>query len=129
MTATGSIVAEISEAPGDDSQTERPGVRRRARRALSQWWVWTQRPQSYRGAWDESAVDVTRLPAGSPWWLLKAWQVSNWLDRPLLFALMVVFPAGLQGPLRWVAVRPTRRWGTYLLVAAVVVALRATGGR
>lgn len=82
------------------------------------WWVWTARPASLAAAWRLSAVDPRRIPAGfGP--LRALWAVLNWSDRLVWFALMFVAPSGLQGPLRWLAVRPTRRWG-FVLVAALL---------
>jgi hypothetical protein len=85
------------------------------------WWVWTARPTSLRVTWRQSAVDPKRIPgkAGALRWL---WLLSNGSDRLLMFALLFVAPSGLQGPLRWIAPRPTRRWGAYLIAAVLAVA-------
>ena len=79
--------------------TPRPGTAGRASRLLARWWVFTARPMSLRAAWRLSgAVDARRVPAGSPiatalWW----W--SNRTDRLLLFALAILAPTVLTGPL------------------------------
>ncbi|MER7331729.1 MULTISPECIES: hypothetical protein [unclassified Micromonospora] len=81
------------------------------------WWAWTARPASLSGLWAASAVDTKRIPANAgP--LRAAWQVSNWTDRLLMFAVIAVAPTFLTGPLRWLAARPTRRWAFYLVLAA-----------
>jgi hypothetical protein len=90
-----------------------------ARSALAGWWVWTARPLSLRAAWRLSGADPRRLPPHAPWWLVELWRLSNLLDRRAWFVLMMLAPSGLQGPLRWLAVRPTRRLGTYIVVAAL----------
>lgn len=85
------------------------------------WWVWTGRPASLATSWRLSGVDDTRIPlkVGA---LNIAWQVSNWTDRLFMFALVLAAPTFLTGPLRWIATRPTRRLGFYLLAAATAVA-------
>ncbi|WP_344613385.1 hypothetical protein [Dactylosporangium salmoneum] len=75
---------------------------------------------SIRALWRLSAVDNTRIPAQSGT-LHTLWQVSNWTDRLLMFALILLLPTALTGPLRWIAVRPTRRVGFYLVAAALTV--------
>lgn len=85
------------------------------------WWAFTTRPVSLAALWRLSAVDPTRIPASSPA-LRWAWQVSNWTDRLLLFALILVSPSVCTGPLRWCATRPTRRYGLHLTVAALTAA-------
>lgn len=90
------------------------------RRALASWWAWTSRPLSLRAVWRLSAVDAKRIP-GNAWPLRALWHVSNWTDRLALFALLLIAPTFLQGPLRWAATRPTRRWGVYLVVTAFAV--------
>lgn len=92
-----------------------------ARVGARRWWAFTARPSSLRAAWRLSAVDVKRIP-GRNGVLRIVWQVSNWTDRLALFALILAAPTVLTGPLRWLAARPTRRWGFYI----VTVALAAT---
>jgi len=83
---------------------------------------------SLRAAWRLSgAVDARRVPAGSPiatalWW----W--SNRTDRLLLFALAILAPTVLTGPLLWCAARPTRRCGLYLVLAALTALFLTAGG-
>lgn len=81
------------------------------------WWAWTARPMTLNELWAASAVDTKRIPANSKP-LRVAWQVSNWTDRLLMFAVLAVAPTVLTGPLRWLAARPTRRWAFYLVLAA-----------
>lgn len=90
-----------------------------ARRGLSRWWAWSSRPTSLRAAWRLSAVNKTRIPLGSTpvGWL---WRLSNITDRLVMFALVMIAPTVLTGPLRWLAARPTRRWAFYLIVAGFV---------
>lgn len=97
--------------------------------AARRWWVWTAQPASLADTWRASAVDPTRVPAGSTL-LLTLWRVSNWTDRLLMFGLLLAAPTALTGPLRWLAARPTRRWGFYLTIALHVGAyLLGTLGR
>ena len=101
---------------------------RRWRAAAAGWWVWTERPPSWRATWRLSnVVDPRRAPRTGPWWLLPLWWLSNRTDRRLLFALMLLAPCGLQGPLRWIAARPTRRLGLYVVTAALIGGLIVVG--
>lgn len=85
------------------------------------WWAWTARPASLAELWTASAVDSKRIPANfGP--LRVAWQVSNWTDRLLMFALIAVAPTFATGPLRYLATRPTRRWAFYVLLAVFITA-------
>jgi hypothetical protein len=90
--------------------------------------VWTAQPVSLREAWRLSAIAPSRVPPRAPWWLVAGWRLSNWTDRLAWFLLMLIAPCGLQGPLRWLAVRPTRRLGTYVVAAGLVVGLTAAAG-
>jgi hypothetical protein len=94
---------------------------RRQRHSAARWWAWTERPLSLRAAWRLSTVDASRVPATGRWWLLLLWRASNGTDRLAWFALMLVAPSALQGPLRWAAARPARRIGTYILLALLAV--------
>jgi hypothetical protein len=121
-----SIDTPADEPPANDEQ---PTPRQRladARSRLRGWWLWTERPLSYAATWRLSAVDRRRLPKGGPWWLLKLWQVGNGSERLVWFAVMLLAPCGAQGMLRWAAARPTRRWGTYLLLALLAAGLYAS---
>jgi hypothetical protein len=84
------------------------------------WWAWTSRPLSLRAAWTLSAVDEKRIPLrlGT---LGTLWRLSNATDRLLMFAVILAAPTVLTGPLRWIAARPTRRFGFYALTAAFAV--------
>jgi hypothetical protein len=101
-------------------------VRVGAARGARRWWVWTGRPASLATSWRLSFVDETRIPLKSGG-LNIAWQVSNWTDRLFMFALILAAPTFLQGPLRWIATRPTRRLGFYLLAVTAVAAFILIG--
>lgn len=88
---------------------------------VARTWQWTARPASLADTWAASRVDRKRVPNDSG--LLRAlWTVSNFTDRLIMFALILVAPTFLQGPLRWLAVRPARRYGLYLTVLALIAA-------
>lgn len=90
------------------------------------WWGFTACPASYVEMWQASRVDETRIPGRSG--LLRGlWLVSNWTDRIVLFVLIVGAPTFCTGPLRWLATRPTRRWGFYLITAILAAALLLGG--
>lgn len=100
--------------------TLKSGVRR--------WWVWTARPLSLRASWALSAIDEKRIPGNSN--VLRAlWKLSNWSDRLFMFGLILVAPTVFQGPLRWLAARPTRRYGFYAVLAFALVAYLIAGRR
>lgn len=110
----------------------RIGVAERAGKALvtvrlgcCRWWAWTARPLSLRATWATSAIDAKRIP-GKAGGLRLLWKVSNATDRLIMFGLVLVAPTVLTGPLRWLAARPTRRWGFYL-VSMAAVAIFVTG--
>ena len=84
------------------------------------WWAFTARPSSLRAAWALSAVDPKRIP-GNAGPLRILWQVSNWTDRLVVFSLIMLAPTGVTGPLRWIAARPTRRFGFYIVLTALAV--------
>lgn len=88
---------------------------------FGRWWAWTARPLSLRVTWALSAVDPARIPRKSGI-LLAAWHVSNWTDRLIMFALIMLLPTAATGPLRWCATRPTRRYGLYVSAAALTAA-------
>lgn len=85
-------------------------------RGARRWWAWTGRPMSLAALWRTSAVDEQRIPLRSDG-LTWFWRISNGTDRLFMFALVLVAPTFLTGPLRWLAARPTRRLGFYVLVA------------
>jgi hypothetical protein len=91
-----------------------------ARTGARRWWVWTSRPSSLRAAWRLSQVDEKRIP-GKSGALRTLWKISNWSDRLVLFGLVMLAPTWGSGPLRWIAARPTRRWGFYIVLAAGAV--------
>jgi sterol desaturase/sphingolipid hydroxylase (fatty acid hydroxylase superfamily) len=91
------------------------------------WWAWTARPLSLRAAWALSAVDPKRIPGRSKT-LHLMWQASNATDRLFMFALILALPTALTGFLRWAAVRPTRRWGLYLVLAVFTALLALRKG-
>lgn len=89
-----------------------------AKTGFARWWAWTSRPLSLRAAWALSAVDPARIPNKSG--ILRAlWRISNATDRIILFALTMLAPTCVTGPLRWLALRPTRRYGLYLTLLAL----------
>jgi hypothetical protein len=85
-------------------------------------WAWVQPATTVKAAWRMSwVVDDRRIPGDSPllgflWWL------SNCLDRPFLFLLVMITPTGLDRPVRWCATRPDRRFAAYGLLLAVTAA-------
>ena len=90
----------------------------RMRQAFTSWWLLTAEPMTLRALWTASAVNRKRIPLDNP--LLRGlWHVSNWTDRLIMFALLAITPTALTGPLRWTAVRPTRRYGLYLTLTAL----------
>ena len=101
----------------------------RFRRVVGGWWLLTARPMSLQDAWQASrAVEPERIPLRSrP--LRLAWRWSNRTDRVLLFAAALLVPSCLMGPLLWVAARPSRRLGFWLVALALALGLTATGHR
>ena len=93
--------------------------------AARRWWVWTERPASLATAWRLSAVQSSRTPGNSAV-LRTLWTISNRSDRLAVFALALLLPTFLTGPLRWIVQRPTRRVGLYLILAATAVAWLTT---
>lgn len=84
--------------------------------------AWTARPDSLAGTWAASAVDGRRIPNTSR--AFRAlWTISNFTDRLIMFALILIAPTLLTGPLRHLAQRPTRRYGLYLTVLALTITL------
>ncbi len=83
------------------------------------WSPWTAVPASLAQAWTASKVDPKRVPAKNGT-LRLLWQVSNWTDRLLWFALALLLPAAATGAVRWLAQRPSRRWLTKLTLAALI---------
>ncbi|WP_213004715.1 hypothetical protein [Paractinoplanes toevensis] len=90
----------------------------RVRQAFTSWWLLTAEPMTLRALWTASGVNRKRIPADNGA-LHALWHVSNWTDRLAMFALIGITPTFLTGPLRWCAVRPTRRIGLYLTLAAL----------
>ena len=101
----------------------------RFRRAVAGWWLLTARPMSIQDAWRASCqVEPERIPLRSrP--LRLAWRWSNRTDRVLLFALGLLVPSALMGPLLWVAARPSRRLGFWAVALALALGLSAAGHR
>jgi hypothetical protein len=101
----------------------------RFRSAVGRWWLLTAQPMSIQDAWRAScAVEPERIPLRSrP--LRLAWRWSNRTDRVLLFALALLVPSCLMGPLLWVAARPTRRLGFWCVALALTLGLTAAGHR
>lgn len=135
MTATTTEREILSKTNGRVPDLDSPAVRARARASipvtdseikktdrvaslLASWWAWTARPTSFQATWAMSAVDRTRIPNNSTV-LRLLWQVSNWTDRLIMFALILTLPTVFTGGLRLIAQRPMRRLGLYLTFAAL----------
>lgn len=100
-------------------------VRSAIKLAARRWWLWTARPASLATTWRLSAVDPKRVPGNSR--LLRLlWTGSNRSDRLAVFALLLLCPTVLTGPLRWIVQRPTRRVGLYLVLAVYAAILWLT---
>lgn len=130
MTATTTQREILSPHNGRVPEVDSPAVRARARasltitdseikkgdrisRAVAGWWGLHVQPLSAADVWALSKVDPARIPLNAG--LLRAlWLVSNWTDRLAVFAVIQIAPTFLQAPLRFLAVRPTRRWALYL---------------
>ncbi len=101
--------------------TERVGkVRAKVRSGAAGWWAWTARPLSLKATWEASRIDPARIPNKSKP-LTVLWRVSNATDRFLMFAVIFLAPTAATGGLRWIACRPTRRWGFYLTFLALTL--------
>lgn len=101
--------------------TERIGkILGKGKSGASSWWAWTSRPLSLKATWSASAVEPGRVPNKSRS-LTILWRISNATDRLLIFAVILLAPTAATGGLRWIACRPTRRWGFYL--TAITLAL------
>lgn len=97
-------------------------------RSVTTWWGFVRTPMSLAEAWRRSAViDARRIPAGSTL-LAGLWWWSNRLDRGLLFALLLLLPTALNGPVLWCATRPSRRLGLYAVIAVLAVFVPAAAG-
>lgn len=107
----------------DTKRDVKPSKAKTPRRvpSLENWWVWTSTPASYSGTWAGSNVDRSRIPTNNTL-LYLLWQVSNWTDRLIMFALILIAPTALTGSLRWLAARPARRYTLYLTIAAFIAA-------
>lgn len=118
------------EAPtGDPGPQKKPGVGKRIlnhlRAAIVACKVTGLQPVSYQEAWRRSGlVDMRRVPDQSDF-LAMLWMLSNNCDRVLWFAVYWIAPAGLAGGVLYVAERPTRRWGTALMVLLLLVLIPA----
>ena len=107
--------------------TADPPAARRSRRWVDRWWVYTARPMSLRVAWRLSgAVDTTRVPGCSPA-AAAVWWWANRTERLLLFAVVILAPTVLTGPLLWCAARPSRRLGLYVVLAGLAGLFTAAG--
>lgn len=116
--------AEVVDDAEPQPEPAKPSVRARlstrAHTAVTGWWGYTAQPMGVREAWVRSgAIDPRRIP-GESTVLFWFWWWSNRTDRVLLFCLLGILPTWANGPLLWIAVRPTRRWGLYLVTALVL---------
>jgi hypothetical protein len=120
--------AKVAERPPATARRRLTAATETARVALSGWWAWAAQPPSLAETWQQSSiVDPARMPRRRPWWLPLLWRTSNCTDRLVLFAVILIASAVLQGPLRWAVARPTRRLGLYLLVAVLWLVLAGAG--
>jgi hypothetical protein len=139
MTASTTEREILSPRNGRVPEVDSPAVRARARasltitdseikkgdrisRAVAGWWGFHVQPLSMAEAWMLSKVDTRRVPNGSGL-LCGLWHIFNWTDRLIMFALIQVAPTFLQAPLRWIACRPTRRYGLYTVTGLLITAL------
>jgi hypothetical protein len=116
-------------APASSPQTSQTpprwhGWRDATVRALHDSWLFTADPVAGADVWEESKVDTSRIPKGRGAHTLEIlWQFSNWTDRLPFYA--VIWALGwlpdrpwtrwVDGPTRYIFIRPTRRWTFYLL--------------
>lgn len=98
----------------------------KTRTAVTNWWGYTAQPMSWHEAWVRSGrIDPRRVPGDSKF-AIFLWHWSNRLDRPILFALIyLIAPGWAVGPLLFIACRPTRRWGLYLIAFALLSVIPA----
>jgi hypothetical protein len=114
--------------PAVDAATPPRRVAAATRRAVRGWWAVTRRPMSIAAAWRLSwQVVPARIPGQSET-LAAVWFWSNVLDRTLLLVLQMIAPAFLSGVILWCAVKPTRRYGLYLVVLALILVPILVGG-
>lgn len=125
----------LTTVPADDVQPE-PEKRKkttaaadRARAAITNWWGFVRHPMSLEEAWRASdVIDARRIPGDSQM-AAALWWWSNRTDRVLLFLCVCWAPLWLIGPLLYCVVRPSRRWGLYLVLFILfVIVPRVTGG-
>ncbi len=105
---------------------QRPNLRRAVQPHIDRvtsfartWWAFTEQPPTFADTWEQSKVDIRRVPDRDAR-LYTAWVWANRTERILFCALLLLAPTFLQGPLRWVAPRITRRISTYLLILLVI---------
>lgn len=112
----------------DPEPTPRKKLKDRAAAAVTTWWGFVRQPMSLRQAWKLSGiVDPRRIPGESNL-LATLWWWSNRTDRILLFAVLLILPTSLNGPVLWCAVRPTRRWGMYAVLFILLVLVPSMAG-
>lgn len=105
----------VGQAPDDAIGRKMSTWRKTIRRS----WPISTRPMSRRTAWRISDR-VGDRPGDSPFYA-SLWLLSNLIDRPLLYAASYLAPTFLVGPLLWCVVRPTRRWGLYLITVVLLI--------
>lgn len=102
-------------------------------RALHSSWLFTADPIPAPDVWEQSKVDTSRIPKGPGAHLCEiVWQLSNWTDRLPFYALIWAlawlpdrrWTRWIDGPTRYIFVRPTRRWTFYWLTLISAVWLK-----
>ena len=119
--------AEPEPEPADEPKQPGRGRRLAAalRAAIAQSKLFTRQPISLAEAWQRSGVvEPRRSPDDSDFWKLM-WLISNRFDRVLWFGIYFLAPTFLAGGVLWVAERPTRRWGTVIVLVFVLAAIPA----
>lgn len=102
------------------------GWRDTAVRALHGSWLFTSTPIPADQVWELSKVDIARIPKGRGAHFAQIlWTFLNWTERPALYVLVLLVRLlpdrpPIQGPPRYVFVRPTRRLTLYLFTLIAV---------
>jgi hypothetical protein len=107
--------AEPNDAPDDAIGRKLAAWRTKVSRS----WPVVTRPMGRRAAW-RASDRVGDRPGDSPFFA-SLWLASNLIDRPVLYAASYLAPTLLVGPILWCLIRPTRRWGLYLITFIVLI--------
>lgn len=128
--ATTVVPADEPEQEADEADApRRPGRGRRflahLRAAIGQSKLMTRHPIALADAWRRSdVIDPRRIPDESDFWALM-WLISNRVDRIIWFGIYLIAPTFLAGGVLYVAERPTRRWGTVIVLVLVLALIPA----